>query len=124
PPGAVLLEAAVLPASARQPAGHEAEMADLAGRAESAAQQATAGDDGPADARADRQEGHVAHPAPGAEAELGPACRVRVVVDGDVQSGEPREQALADRLAAPVDVGRVVHARLLGVDEPRSRDAR
>ena len=60
---AVLLDAAALTAAAGQPAGHDAQVADLARRAESAAQQAAVGDHGAADAGADGEHGHVGRPA-------------------------------------------------------------
>ena len=76
----------------------------------------------PPDARADRQHRHVADVAAGAEPELGPPGGVGVVVDRDIER-EPREQPLAQGLVAPRDVGRVVHGRLLGIDEAGRGDA-
>src|SRR5690606_14149388 len=39
-------------------------------------------------------------------------------------TGQPLAQTLPERLVAPVDIGGVVHDRLVGVDESGGRDAR
>ena len=106
-----------------QPVGHDAQVADLAGGAETAAQQPAVGDDGAADTRADREQRHVGRAAARAEPVLRPARGVRVVVDRDVEPGQQLAQVLAERLAAPVDVGRVVDDRLGVVDEAGGGDA-
>ena len=82
-PGTVLLDASALPATAGEPVGDDAHVAELGAGAEAAAEQAVAGHDRAADAGADREHDHVADQSAGAEAELGPAGGVGVVVDDD-----------------------------------------
>src|SRR5690606_8934949 len=72
---AVLLDAAALTASARQPAGDDAHVPDLGTRSESAAEEASARDDRSAHARADREQGHVVAATARPETVLGPAGR-------------------------------------------------
>jgi hypothetical protein len=98
-------------------------VAELGTGAEPATEQRAARDDRAADTRADREHGHVANVAAGTELELGPSSRIGVVVDRDVEV-EGRPQPLAQRLVAPADVRRVVHGRLVGVDEAGCRHAR
>src|SRR5690606_33892797 len=121
-PRSVLLDAAALTAAARQAARHDAHVADLGARAEAAAEQAATRDDRAAHARADREQRHVAAPAAGPEAVLGPAGGVGVVVDRDVEPGQQLGQIRPERFAAPRDVRRVVDGRLCGVDETGGGD--
>ena len=120
--GTVLLDASALPATAREPVGDHAHVAELGAGAEAAAEQSVAGHDRAADARADGEHHHVADHSAGAEAELRPAGGVGVVVDDDGLADAGLE-LLAERLVAPVDVRRVVDRRLGGVDETCGGDA-
>lgn len=113
---AVLLDTATRTASARQPVGYNPQMTELARRTETAPQESVSRHDRSPDARADRQHRHIADVACCTKAKLSPACRVGVVVDGDVKV-ETLAQAVTEWLIAPVDVGRVVHGRLCGIDE-------
>src|SRR5690606_49533 len=105
-PRAVLLDAAALAASARQTARNDAHVADLGTGPEPAAEETSLGHDGATHAGADRQQGHVAAAPPGAEAVLGPARGVGVVVDRDVEARQLGREVGAEGLAAPRDVGR------------------
>ena len=106
----------MLAASARDAVRHDSEVAEFGAGAEAAAEEPVTGDDRPADARADREHDHVADEPSGPESELGPACGVRVVVDDDGRA-DARLELLAEGFVPPVDVRRVVHHRLRGVDE-------
>jgi long-chain acyl-CoA synthetase len=121
--GTVLLDAATGSAATGKAVGHNAHVADLGARSETAAEETVVGDDCPADSGADGKHRHIADQTARAETELCPTGGVRVVVDRDRQVhtlGEPPLQ----RLIAPVDVRGVVDHRLRSVDESCSRDAR
>ncbi len=114
---AVLLDAPVLPAAARQSVRDHPQVAELARDAEAAAEQAVVGDDRAADTRADRQHHHVRDETAGAEPELGPAGRVRIVLHHDLQP-EARLESLPEGLVPPPDVRRVVDDGLLASTNP------
>ena len=105
-----------------QAVADEAGVPELAGDAVTAAEQLAADDDGAADAGAHRQHDHVVDVAPGAEAELGPAGRVRVVLDGDGHVDARLERRL-QRFVAPRDVGGVDDGGPVAVDESGRRDS-
>jgi hypothetical protein len=91
-------------------------MAEFGARAEATPEQPVTGNDRTADAGSDREHDHVADEPARAEAELGPACSVRVIVDDD-RGTDAGLELLAERLVAPVDVRCVIHDRLCGIDE-------
>ncbi len=118
----VLLPAAVLAAAAQDAVGHDAHVADLGGDAEATAEQLAAVHDATTDAGADRDEQQVVGVLAGTEAELAPRRSVGVVLDDDGQVDEGAD-ALAERLLAPVDVGREAHGRPVLADEAGGTDA-
>jgi hypothetical protein len=121
PAGAVLFNTTAGTASAREAVGNDTQMPELSASTESASEEIAARDDRPAYSGADGEHRHVANRASGAEPVFRPSGRVRVVVDRDVEI-EALEQVLAKWLIAPADVGRVVHRRLLHIDETGRRD--
>jgi hypothetical protein len=112
----VLLDAAAGTATAREAIRHNTQMTDLCPGTESSAEQAILCDDRTPNAGAEREHRHVAVEAASPVAEFGPPRGVGVVVDRDVDL-ESVEQALPKRFVSPVDIGRVVHRGLRGVDE-------
>ncbi len=112
----------MLPHSHGRPSGTTCMCPNSPGDAELAAIGLTVDDECAADAGAEGDEHEVGLALRCAEAPLGPAAGVGVVVDHHRQSRTSRDR-VAQRLVAPGEVRREQHGRLGRVDESRCTDA-